>query len=155
MPSFYFFSLEHLVNPLGVLRECRRVLRGGGSLIIAAPNLEFPLAWPNALRHKSILYRMWFVVIRLWDYLLRVFGKYSFRTLRENFTSRTGRYEKKDDDLWHVVSSWEVIKYLEKNGFRLEYFWEERPLAGWRRAIRYFPTMRWYGVPLAAAFSKL
>lgn len=150
-----FYSLEHFKKPREILVECKRVLRGGGVLIVAAPNLEFPFAYPNALRHRSTRYRIYLFFIRLFDYLKRIFGIYSFRILRENFTSKTGKYEKKDDDLWHIVSSWEVIKYLEGRGFSLEYFWEERPLESWRKIIRWLPTMKWYGVPLAAVFKKV
>lgn len=31
--------IEHLVNPDHMLREARRVLRSGGSLVISTPNL--------------------------------------------------------------------------------------------------------------------
>src|SRR3989344_2792091 len=145
-----FYSLEHVKTPKETLMECKRVLRKNGVLIIVAPNLEFPLAWPNALRHQSGPYRIYFFFLRLFDYVTRILGIYSFRTLAGNFTSKTGKYEKKDDDLWHVVSSWEVIRFLEKNGFTTAEIWEESKLSGWRKMIRYLPTMRWYGVPLAA-----
>jgi 2-polyprenyl-3-methyl-5-hydroxy-6-metoxy-1,4-benzoquinol methylase len=32
--------IEHLVDPIGSLRECRRILRKGGKLIILTPNIE-------------------------------------------------------------------------------------------------------------------
>lgn len=147
-----FYSLEHVKKPREILFECKRVLKEGGTLIIAAPNLEFPLAWPNALRHKPKLYRILFFFLRTKDYLLRIFGIYTFRVLEENFTSKTGTYGKKDDDLWHVVSSWEVIRYLENSGFAVETLWQEKELFGWRKLIRYMPAMRFYGVPLAAVF---
>lgn len=149
------FSLEHLKEPRRVLLECLRVLIPGGILVIAAPNLEFPLAWPNALRHRSVWFRAGFIFLRLCDYLKRVVGRYSFRLIGENFTEATGRYEKKDDDLCHVVSSWEIVRFLEKKGCVLEKFWEERPLTGWRRFVRLLPAMRWYGVTLVAAFRKI
>ncbi len=150
-----FFSLEHILNPVETLIECRRVLKGGGYLVLAAPNLEFPLAWPNALRHKPLIYRLWFTALRSKDYCWRIFGRFAFRILAENYTSATGRYERKDDDLWHLVSAFEVIKFLENQGYRLDKFWQEKPLTGWRKMLRLFPTLRWYGVPLAAALKKL
>lgn len=149
-----FYSLEHLREPRETLRECRRALKQGGSLIIAAPNLEFPFARPNALRNRSGFYRIWFTMLRSFDYIRRIFGIYSFRVLGENFTSHTGRYELKDDDLWHMASSWEVIKFLGKQGFGLIYFWKEREPSGMRRAFTYLPTLCWYGMPLVAAFIK-
>lgn len=152
--ALLFYSLEHLRVPKETLRECRRILRQGGSLLIVAPNLEFPLAWPNALRHRSGLYRIWFVMLRCLDYIRRIFGGYAFRVLQENFTSHTGQYELKDDDLWHMASSWEIIKFLEKQGLGLIHFWKEREFSGVRKSFTYLPTLRWYGMPLAAVFIK-
>lgn len=148
------FVLEHVTNPRAVLSECRRVLRKDGQLIILAPNLEFPLARPTALRHKSFLFRVYFICLRFIDYTKRIFGFYSFRVLGDNFTSFTGRYELKDDDLWHMVSSWEVIRFLQRNGLFLRMFWEEKNIPKIKRFIRFFPTLRWYGTTLAAIFVK-
>lgn len=153
--ALLIFTLEHVHDPRQTLLELRRVLRIGGKLVIAAPNLEFPLAWPNALRHKSFTYRIYFILLRFFDYIFRIFGRYSFRTIPQNFVEYTGRYEKKDDDLRYVVSAWEAINFLERNGFKLEKFWEEKELSGWRKFIRFLPAMRWYGVPLVAAFSRV
>src|SRR3989344_499936 len=152
---FFLFSLEHVHDPKGFLRESLRLLKTGGFLIILAPNLEFPLAWPAALRHSSRASRVCFYFIRLWDYAVRFFGVYSFRIVRKNFTDATGKYERKDDDLRVLVSSWETIRFLEKNGAILEEFWEESNHSALRRALRYAPTLRWYGMPLAAAFRKV
>lgn len=148
------YTLEHVADPRESLSEAVRVLKQGGGLIILAPNLEFPLASPNALRHRSFLYRAWFKFLRFGDYFKRIVGIYRFRTLRGNFAEHTGKYEKKDDDLRYAVSSWEVIRFLDTLGAKLELFWEEKELHGWRRAVRFLPTMRWYGTTLAAAFVK-
>ncbi len=152
--ALLIFSLEHLKYPKEILLECRRVLKTGGRLIILAPNLEFPLAWPNALRHKNFLYRIIFTILRVFDYLQRILGIYSFRVLSGNITSEKGIYAKKDDDLWHMVSSWEVIKFLEGNNLVLQEFWQEKKLTGWRKLVTFLPTLRWYGVTLAVAFKK-
>jgi predicted SAM-dependent methyltransferase len=37
--------MEHLHDPLGLLRECHRILKGGGHLVATTPNL-------NSLGHK-------------------------------------------------------------------------------------------------------
>ncbi len=148
------FSLEHVWDPRGVLQECRRLLKKDGFLMILAPNLEFPFAWPSALRHMPFWYRSWFHILRIWDYTLRLFGIYSFRIVKKNFTDATGTYEKKDDDLRVFVSSWEVIHFLGAHGYRMQEFWEERELHGIKRFIRLFPGFRWYGIPLAAVFTK-
>ncbi|MBI2055036.1 MAG: class I SAM-dependent methyltransferase [Candidatus Sungbacteria bacterium] len=148
------YTLEHVADPKGALLEAVRVLKPNGNLIILAPNLEFPLASPNAIRHKSFLYRIWFKFLRFGDYLKRIIGIYRFRILRENFVEHTGKYEKKDDDLRYAVSSWEVVWFLDTLGAKLELFWGEKELHGWRRLARRLPAMRWYGTTLAAAFVK-
>lgn len=37
--------LEYVVDPTTVLRECRRVLRPGGTLLCSVPNLRHPIRW--------------------------------------------------------------------------------------------------------------
>lgn len=148
------FSLEHVKHPKEILLECAGVLKKCGAMIILAPNLEFPFAWPNALRHKSFWYKIMFRTLRTLDYLKRIFGGYSFRVLDGNIMSEKGIYRKKDDDLWHMVSSWEVIKFLEGRGLALKEFWREKEVAGWRRFAAFLPTLRWFGVSLAAVFEK-
>lgn len=148
------FTLEHVEDPQKLLAECGRVLRKGGSMVILAPNLEFPLNWPSALRHKPALFRIWFTLMHCIDYLKRILGISTFRILRENFTEATGKYEKKDDDLRYLVSSWEVVKFLEGNNLSLIEFWEASGLSTLKKFMRHFPTLRWYGIILAAAFKK-
>jgi len=148
------FSLEHVRNPRKILSECARVASLNGHILILAPNLELPTAWPNALRHRSLLYRIVFFFIRLGDYIKRLLGIYTFRTIGQNFSEFAGRYERKDDDLTYVASSWEIIKFMQRSGFRLKVFWEENELPAFKRALRFIPTLRWYGVPLAAVFER-
>ena len=152
--ALLLFSLEHVRDPKGLLRECARVLKRGGFLIVLAPNLEFPLAWPTALRHKSFLYRAWFHIVRMRDYVLRLVGFSAFRVVKENFTDRTGRYERKDDDLRVLISSWEVMRFLKAQGLSLAEFWKERDVHGLRRFAQKLPALQWYGGTLAAAFRK-
>ena len=108
------YSLEHFKNPKLMLGEMVRVLKPGGYLIILAPNLEMPFSFLNAIRHKNIFFKIWLSAVRLADYLFRVIGQYRFRIIKNNFTEETGRYEKLDDDLTYVVSSYEVVNYLKK-----------------------------------------
>lgn len=149
------FSLEHIGDPQKILRESIRILCPGGLLFLAVPNLELPLAWPNALRHRSFIFRLWFILVRFFDYFLRIIGVYTFRTIDKNFTEATGRYEKKDDDLRYLASSWEIIKFLEKEGLKLEKSWQEKSPRGWRAWLRLLPALRWYGTTLAAVFRKV
>lgn len=148
------YALEHLRRPKEALREVGRIVKPGGIFIVVAPNLEFPLAFPNALRFLGALGRIRFHLRRMSDYIGRIFGFLSFRIIDKNYVEATGRYEKKDDDLTHVVSSWEVIRFLERSGWRLVEFWRGERLAGWRKVARFLPTLHWYGTPLAAVFQN-
>ena len=55
-----------------MLDEAVRVLIPGGHLILLAPNLEFPLSYINAIRHKGFLYKIWLDSARMSDYLMRI-----------------------------------------------------------------------------------
>ncbi|MDP3902166.1 MAG: class I SAM-dependent methyltransferase [bacterium] len=150
---FGVYSLEHFKKPKEMLDEAVRVLVSGGRLILLAPNLEFPLSYINAIRHKSFFYKINLYVIRTYDYLMRVFGKSRFRTLKENFTSATGKYERLDDDLTYMVSSYEVINYLRKKHNMKEIFSnklrEKNIQRGLKNKIRkiiaLLPAMKYYG----------
>lgn len=144
------YALEHFKNPKKTLDEMARVLKKEGKLLIIAPNLELPISLPNAIRHKSIVFKIWFIILRIKDYFYRCFGILSFRMIKENFTEATGKYEKSDDDLTYVVSSFEVISYLQKH-HQLEGILKNKIKKedGWkyvvRKIITFFPTMQYYG----------
>lgn len=147
------YTLEHLPYPRKSLLEMLRVLKVGGSLCLIAPNLEFPLGFPSALRHKSIAYRMWYHATRIYDYVMRLFGVFTFRTITDNFLSATNRYERADDDLVYLVSSYEVIQLLEGKNmhtlFAATYQPKEMtPTDYLKKLITYFPGMHHYGVEL-------
>jgi SAM-dependent methyltransferase len=57
---FSFEVLEHLLNPLWNLRECRRVLKDDGTIYVTTPKGGFPstLMWPNTHFHEIDRERM-------------------------------------------------------------------------------------------------
>lgn len=149
------FSLEHFVKPRKSILEMIRILKDKGILIIIAPNLEFPFCFPTALRHKKFLFKLKFYLLRLYDYFMRLTGVYHFRVIKDNYLQATGKYEKKDDDLVYLVSSFEVINFLKKKNFKFIFINKSDSPAeskGIRRkikrAIRYLPGMKYYGTEL-------
>ncbi len=153
------YALEHFRSPKRYLSEMARILKSNGYLILLAPNLELPISLPNAIRHTSRMYKSLFICKRFIDYFKRLFGVYSFRVVHENFTDVTGKYEKPDDDLTYVVSSFEVIHFLERYyGFNIE----KVSRLGIKTGIRYtikklitlLPAMRYYGSVLFVIMRK-
>jgi len=153
------FTIEHLRKPKIVLQRVFKALRSGGYLILVAPNLELPVSYPSALRHKGPLYRYWFFLLRFCDYFLRLFGVYSFRTIRDSFIAATGRYEKADDDLVYLASSYEIINFLKKLGMRViqvDFYRLKRKSfrALLKKLITFLPAMKYYGVSLFVIMQK-
>lgn len=161
--AFGVYSLEHFKKPKEMMDEAVRVLKSDGHLIFLAPNLELPFSRINAVRHKNIWYKVWLDSARICDYFFRIFGASKFRTLGDNFTSATGKYEKLDDDLTYVVSSWEVINYLKKRHKMKEVFSAKMGptdagpgLKGKvRRMIALLPAMKYYGSVLFIVARKV
>ena len=136
-----------------------RVLKKGGHLILLAPNLELPTALPNAIRHTPHRHKALFIGRRLVDYGKRVFGNYSFRTIPENYTEATGLYEKPDDDLTHVVSSFEVIRFLEQHchlqTMRANQLGKGSGVKHMaKRLTTFLPAMRYFGTVLFVIMRK-
>ena len=153
------FALEHFPKPKESLDEIIRVLKPGGYLLLLAPNLEFPFARLNAIRHLSLIHRMFFMVKRIGDYFLRLFGVFTFRTIAENYTETTGRYDRPDDDLTYAVSSFEVINYLSRrHSLRLLAGGVPTTSSDWcghlRKIVQFLPAMRYYGGVLFVVMEK-
>lgn len=152
-----FNVIEHCRQPKKALDEILRVLRRGGGIAITGPNLDFPLSISNGIRHRNLLYKNYTRFLRCLDYIGRVFGYLKFRTIAENFTEATGRYQKPDDDLRYFCSSYEVIEYLKRRGASILYI---NKLEGSTRKTRakklmtYFPGMRYYGRALSVILLK-
>lgn len=148
--------VEHFFEPKKSLLEILRVLKPEGRGMLIGPNLDFPLSLPNAVRGRDWFYKLYFRILRLYDYFLRVFGVYNFRTVSYNFTEQTGRYEKPDDDLRYVLSAYEVIKFLERNKSRVEFIPTNSGVTGFkqkiRRLISHFPAMNYFGYGLYIIF---
>lgn len=153
------FSLEHFQKPRKMLNEMTRVLKKNGYLILMAPNLEMPFSSPNAIRHKNIFYKFSLLLLRIKDYFLRLFGFYQFRIVKGNFSEVVGKYEKLDDDLTYIVSSFEVINFLKKcHKFQPVFVHKFNPTKSFKdkikKTITFFPGMRYYGDILFVIMQK-
>lgn len=153
------FTIEHVRNPKEMLAEMVERLKRGGYLFLVAPNLEFPLSFPNALRHKGGLYRVWFFLLRSFDYILRILGFYKFRVVKQNYTELTGLYEKSDDDLRYVVSTYEVVNFLKKQYLKLVYSSKfelrQRTTKNYiKKIITHLPAFKYFGTELCLVFKK-
>jgi SAM-dependent methyltransferase len=130
-----YHSLEHFNEPQRMLREAVRVLQPHGRLILIGPNFESPFRYkgfltaPYCLRHKSLLWRLHFMVHRIRNWWRRARGIFVFEILNENITDEKGIYEAGDDDLRHLTCAGEVIQYLNTNGMTLEKFYETPRIA--------------------------
>jgi ubiquinone/menaquinone biosynthesis C-methylase UbiE len=153
------WALEHFAHPREYLDEIRRVCCRGGYVILIAPNHELPFSYLNALRHKNRAYRILLAIRRAGDYLLRIIGVWRFRVLEQNFVEATSRYEKPDDDLKYLVSTYEVVEYLKAHSMemvRVDALPRTRQGSSIRASVRfyvqrlitYLPAMRYYGVSL-------
>jgi len=158
-PKEYFdavlaiFVVEHLENPKFTLQEISKVLRPGGHLIILAPNFDWPLSLPQAIRHWSLFKKFLLRIFRIFDYFRAFFGIFSFRTVYPNFLDSEGKYEYSDDDLRYLCSGREVIGFLKKLGLESVY---TKPFSGkmFRRLVTFLPLMSYYGRPLFVIMKK-
>lgn len=144
-----FNSLEHVRTPRQMLDLMVQVLKPEGNIILTGPNLDFPWSTPNGIRHYSRPRKFIFRMKRLVDYLKRILGILPFRTIPENYTEATGKYEKPDDDLRHVLSSYEVIAYLKRKHIEITYIPSFPPIRNYKdyikKALTFLPGMRYYG----------
>ena len=144
-----FNSLEHVRTPKQMLDLMVCVLKPGGNIILTGPNLDLPWSIPNGIRHYNSIERLLFRIKRIGDYTKRVTGILPFRTIPENFTEATGKYEKPDDDLRHVLSSYEVITYLQEKNIEITYVPPfpsvNTPRDLIKKTLTLLPGMKYYG----------
>jgi len=115
---FSYQTVQSFRDPRRALEEIARVTRPGGYTLLISPNLECPWGAINATRHYGTLQRIRFIAGRFKDLAFRFFGHSAFRLIPESHMEATGVFERKDDDLKHVVSAWEVVRFLESHRFR-------------------------------------
>ncbi|MDP4001794.1 MAG: methyltransferase domain-containing protein [bacterium] len=148
-------SLEHVSNPRKSLSEVLRVIKEHGSIYIRGPNFDWPLSTPNAIRHRGRLYHIGFRIKSVLLYITRLFGYYSFRMVKQNYTEATGKYEKPDDDLRHVMSADEMIGYFKRNGFHISYI-DPVPsnISRIKKLVTYLPGLHYYGRGIDVMLSR-
>jgi len=150
-------ALEHFRNPRQSLDEMVRILKPEGHILLIGPNLDLFISLPNSVRHYGKLGRIKLRFIRFIDYLRRPFGSYAFRTIDNPYSDVFELYEKPDDDLRYILSSYEVVNYLKSKG--LKEVKEEniinRTNAGFvKKIIKILPGMKYYGSGLTVILKK-
>lgn len=152
-------ALEHFYDPQKSIVEMIRVAKPGGYIILIAPNLEVPWAKINGVRHYAIFKKIIFWFERWTDLILRMFGVLKFRCIKENYTKTTGKYERVDDDLMSITSTYEVVSLFKRNGLREVFANRFVPKDNFfknklRIALTCIPVLRYYGTGIFVIFQK-
>lgn len=152
-------AFEHFYDPKKSLSEMIRVVKSGGYIILLAPNLEVPWAKINGIRHYPTFKKIIFRTKRWADLVLRMFGVFRFRQIEQNYTKATGRYERVDDDLMSVTSTYEVVSLFKQSGFKEVFIDRFAPKNNsfknkLRQSLTHIPVLRYYGVGIFVIFQK-
>lgn len=152
-------AFEHFYDPKQSLLEMIRAIKPGGYVILLAPNLEVPWAKINGIRHYSLFNKIIFGFERWADLMLRMFGILRFRLIKENYTKVTGKYERADDDIMSVTSTYEVVSLFKLEGLKeifIDKFYPKRNSFKnkLRVALTHVPVLRYYGVGIFVIFQK-
>jgi len=136
------FALEHAVNPVGILREMCRVVGEKGRVILLCPTWDLPFWYPNALasRSKKTGWHLQYALLRLGGQLSGWFlGRLPFVIVNE--PDAFSREFEADADAVYVVWSYEVIRQLQRWGFRLIHSEVDDRLWGTSWAVRFLKRL--------------
>ncbi len=152
-------AFEHFYEPKKSLTEMIRVANPGGYVILVAPNLEAPWAKINGVRHYLIFNKVVFGLEGWTDLILRMFGVLRFRLIKENYTKTTGKYERADDDIMSVTSTYEIVSFLRRKGLKKifvdTFVAESNSIKNkLRTALTHIPVLKYYGVGIFVIFQK-
>lgn len=152
-------AFEHFYDPRRGILEMIRVINPGGYVILVAPNLEVPWAKINGVRHYSLFNKIIFGLERWTDLMLRLFGVLRFRLVEQNYTEATGRYERADDDLMSVTSTYEVVSLFRQKGFKEVFVDRFTPKNGsfknkLRAVLTHISVLKYYGTGIFVIFQK-
>jgi SAM-dependent methyltransferase len=108
---FSTFVWEHITNPRQVLSHLLKMLKPGGSLIMAAPRYDFPFYVSPSIRHYSRLKQV-LIGLRLWGRRIRVLlgGRPDFLIHTDPALLHLPWY--RDADAIHMVSAFDLKRAL-------------------------------------------
>lgn len=152
-------AFEHFYDPKKCILEMVRVINPGGYVILVAPNLEVPWAKINGVRHYSLFNKIIFSLERWLDLVLRLFGVLGFRPIKQNYTEATGRYERADDDIMSVTSTYEVVSLFRKKRLKEVFVDRFAPKNNsfknkLRAVLTHISVLKYYGTGIFVIFQK-
>jgi SAM-dependent methyltransferase len=136
------FALEHTVNPVGVLKEMRRVVCPGGRVILLGPTWDLPFWYPNALRSRAMKFGwlLRYALMRLAGQLKGwLFGVLPFLII-EDPEALTNKFEF-DGDAVYITWSYEVIEQMKRIGCELIHWEIDNRLLGESVAVRFLKRL--------------
>ena len=152
-------ALEMLEDPRAGLSEMARVVRPGGFVILEAPNFELPWSRVRSFRHYGKIDKVALRIKRFWVLFLRNFGILSFRTIPQNFSEATGKWETGDDDAKYLTSAYEVAQFYKKANFKIIYYYRRQfPNNSFKNLIKNLvlkiPSLKYAGNNIFFIFQK-
>ncbi|MGB9336681.1 MAG: class I SAM-dependent methyltransferase [Candidatus Acidiferrales bacterium] len=156
------YVLEHSATPRAMLSQMLRVLRPGGRLLLLGPAWDFPFWYPNSLhtRAPNLGWRIRYTIGRLARQARGVlFGRLPFDTVADPDAFHTPFIY--DSDAVYIVWTYEVIRFLARNGAKLIH-WEaddkllgkNAMVRGMKHALMTLPAYRRAGSTILMVFEK-